>query len=388
MGVTLVLGPGAYAQQVDVFLDDSGAHGNIVMGPDGSLYVSDYAGTNGFNGRTVVKIDIDGTTSVFARGLAGPTGLAFAADGSTYIANYNRGDITKIAADGTPSTFAAGLNGPSGITLDSEGNLVVVNGGFPMPGNHPISKIDPSGTISTFATNDLFNGLDGITQDADGNFYVTNYNDGRILKVTADGTASLFAELPNVGPGSGGWITFANNRLYVTASSTNQIYEVALDGTLTVLAGTGALGTANGAALDASFQFPNGIAASVTGDTLFVTEFPPTIVPKRIRMITGVRAAATHTEVKTQPVQLTLDQNYPNPFNPSTTIAYTLRAAAHVTLDVYDQMGQRVDRLVGRQQGPGAYAVTFDASNLASGVYYYRLQAGPHRQTKAMSVLK
>lgn len=390
VGFGMMLSSVVHAQEVTTFLEDTIAHGNIVLGPDGNLYVSDYTGTNSFNGQTVAQINLDGTATTFTETLAGPTGIAFADNGSVYIANYNRGDITRVTPTGVRFRFAQGLNGPSGIVFDDDGNLVVVNGGFPFPGNHPISKIDPSGTITTFSTSSLFNGLDGITKDDQGNFYVTNYNDGRIIKVTADGTASLFAELPRIGPGSAGWITFANGRLYVTASLSNQVYELALDGTLTLLAGTGQVGNTDGNALEATFQFPNGIAASVTGDTLFVTETPPApmVRPKRIRMIIGIQPEPVNTEQATLPEQITLEQNYPNPFNPSTTIAYRLDTSERVVVGVYDRMGRLVQQLVDKHQAPGAYTITFDATGLASGLYYYRLQAGTHRKTKAMSLVK
>ncbi len=72
----------------------------------------------------------------------------------------------------------------------------------------------------------------------------------------------------------------------------------------------------------------------------------------------------------------TLNQNYPNPFNPSTTISYQLANQSYVTLKVFDISGKEVASLVNGVQLPGTKSVNFNANNLASGVYYYRLQAG------------
>lgn len=83
-----------------------------------------------------------------------------------------------------------------------------------------------------------------------------------------------------------------------------------------------------------------------------------------------------------------LSQNYPNPFNPSTTIQYTLPQAADVQLTVYNILGQRIARLVDTQQISGSYSVNFDASNLASGVYFYRLTAGDMVQQRKMTLIK
>ena len=75
------------------------------------------------------------------------------------------------------------------------------------------------------------------------------------------------------------------------------------------------------------------------------------------------------------PEVFTLYQNYPNPFNPSTTISYDLPKRAHVLITIYDVLGRNVRTLVNEESPAGSYRVTFDASNLPSGVYFYRLNA-------------
>ncbi len=93
------------------------------------------------------------------------------------------------------------------------------------------------------------------------------------------------------------------------------------------------------------------------------------------------------------PTTFDLAQNYPNPFNPTTTISFSLPRQEHVTLIVYDILGKEVNRLADGQMSPGTFKVTWngDAANgqkVASGVYFYRLQAGSFNTVKKMLLLK
>jgi hypothetical protein len=88
------------------------------------------------------------------------------------------------------------------------------------------------------------------------------------------------------------------------------------------------------------------------------------------------------------PTGFALEQNYPNPFNPATTILYSLPQRALVTLKVYNLLGQEVAILENGIKNAGAYSALFDGRNLASGVYFYRLQAGAMTSTRKFVLLK
>ncbi len=84
----------------------------------------------------------------------------------------------------------------------------------------------------------------------------------------------------------------------------------------------------------------------------------------------------------------TLSQNYPNPFNPSTTINYSIPKSGFVTLKIYDMLGKEVMTLVNENQTTGTYKVTFNAGNLTSGVYFYKLSTNGFIDTKRMALIK
>jgi Beta-1,4-xylanase len=98
---------------------------------------------------------------------------------------------------------------------------------------------------------------------------------------------------------------------------------------------------------------------------------------------TGVEETASSL-----PSHYSLEQNFPNPFNPTTTIRYNISKTSQATLKVFDILGRQVQTLVNTMQVPGQYTVTFNAQNLASGIYFYQLQAGTFTATKKLMLLK
>ena len=88
------------------------------------------------------------------------------------------------------------------------------------------------------------------------------------------------------------------------------------------------------------------------------------------------------------PDQFALEQNFPNPFNPATTIRFSIPIEVQVNLSVYNILGEKVRELKNEVMKPGYFEVKFDASTIASGVYFYRLKAGEFIQTKKMILLK
>jgi len=88
------------------------------------------------------------------------------------------------------------------------------------------------------------------------------------------------------------------------------------------------------------------------------------------------------------PDKYSLKQNFPNPFNPATTISYSIKEPGMVLLNVYDILGNEVATLVNEEKAAGRYKLRFDASALASGLYFYRLQSGDFIETKKMVLIR
>ena len=88
------------------------------------------------------------------------------------------------------------------------------------------------------------------------------------------------------------------------------------------------------------------------------------------------------------PTEFSLEQNYPNPFNPSTTIKYSIPESGNVKLDVYNSLGEKVETLVNDYRESGNYEVNFEATDLSSGIYFYKLSIDNYSSVKKMIVLK
>jgi concanavalin A-like lectin/glucanase superfamily protein/type IX secretion system substrate protein len=99
-------------------------------------------------------------------------------------------------------------------------------------------------------------------------------------------------------------------------------------------------------------------------------------------------ATLVSTETSELPEGFVLSQNYPNPFNPQTTIQYTVPVGTKVALRIYNVLGQRVQTLANGYHTAGVHSITFDASSLASGVYFYMLQANNTQLVRRMMLVK
>ena len=132
--------------------------------------------------------------------------------------------------------------------------------------------------------------------------------------------------------------------------------------------------------------------------TVFVTDGSDTLQVRSsffddyapiFRVLTLEKALLTSNDFESgTPDAFALEQNYPNPFNPTTNIKFSLPKTADVSLTIYNMLGQKVSTLINEKMNSGFHIVPFDASNLSSGMYIYRIKAGSFTSTKKMLLIK
>ncbi|MFK7775403.1 MAG: T9SS type A sorting domain-containing protein [Saprospiraceae bacterium] len=390
--------------QVETIVDLN-ASGGVTFGPDGNIYVSDFGpalGTTSVNTK-VYKVEY-GTWEVseFAAGFSGASGARFDSQGNFYQANPSGGRVSKVTLDGNVNlNWAIMSGGPIGVTSDSDDNLYVC-----IHGNNSIQKITPSGTVTTFASSNLLNCPNGITTAPDGNFYVCNFNDGSILKIDSNGSVSLLATMPFFAAGNG-HITYSNGFLFVATIGTGQIWKLSLAGDSELIAGVSqGFSNDDGASLQATFSKPNGIAASITGDTLWVNCSVPTWIsnnlalhPGRLRMITGVCSLPdvdcdinTKTKEVIDPFEnefIKLFSPTPNPAKSEVKLSYQIHSTSQkITLKILDASQKVILNLNEGRKNQGKYSIQIDTKEWSSGIYFSILKTEDAILTQRIVIVK
>lgn len=256
----------------------------------------------------------------------------------------------------------------------------------------------------------------------DNQFYGFGLNAGaaRIYFTTNGGTNWTIGTLNVTGAFVGAFAVSSDKQTFIASSSTSlpNIARSTNGGTSfsTVNVGGGVTGycnmkwvpgtnvcylTSNGGASGCAMKSTNGGLTWTVMSTATITQFTHmdlvyvsgTVyayavatdgsVVKLVDNIVGINNGNTNI-----PSDYSLEQNYPNPFNPSTTINYSLPEASNVILKIYDVLGSEVMLVVNEHKSAGRYSAIVDGSYLASGVYFYRLEAGNYTDTKKMTLLK
>jgi sugar lactone lactonase YvrE len=359
----------------------------LIVADDGTLY-----GAEGYNGSRIYEINMDGTSSIFASSLSGPIDMDFDNEENLYVTTFNNSGVYKITPSGVVSRYATVTIGPSGIIINRQTKDLFVShfGSAPFSGN-TVYKVDSSGSSSVFVQDSRLKSPVSLAIDDSANLFTPNIGDSKLFKITSEGDMTLFASLPTSSAMFNiGHIAFANGKLYLTGNTgKHYLYEVESDGSYKIIAGTGVPGSQDGEGLTAQFNGPNGIAASVTGDTLFISELnnPSTIRVVDLNAPTGIENSQDKL------TGYNLLQNYPNPFNPETTIEFNLASSGNISLSVYNTLGQEIKLLFSGYYNAGRHRIRWngkdsEGNNVSSGVYFYKLKTGNSFLTGKMLLSK
>ncbi len=251
----------------------------------------------------------------------------------------------------------------AGADTSNQAPVDITGSNFPVGGNIYCIAVDPTNpdnvlvVFSNYSAISLFYSNDGGNSWTDVAGNLEQNPDG-----SGNGPACRWATiLPN-----------GNNYTYYVATSVGVFSTNNLNGTSTVWSQEGSQTIGN--------VWCESIASRMSDQKVVVGTFGNGVYVSQ--SITGVEDAVK------PPTQYALSQNYPNPFNPSTQIDFSLSKSSHVLLNIYDITGRLVKTLVNEVENSGSHKITFDGSRLASGVYFYTLNAGNFTQTKKMILLK
>ena len=326
------------------------------------LWVAEYDGPANSND-IVNALAVDGNGNVYVTGSSQNT-LVSGADNDYATVKYNSSGIEQWIArfngPGSPSSSAQDI--PHSIAVDDAGNVFVTGESIDINGSTPdyaTVKYNSSGleqwvsryTGTQTASSDVPNSL---AIDEMGNVYVTGSSG------SFGGTKTDYATVKYNSLGAQQWVDRYNGP---PGNGSDQAKSLVMDN----LGNVYVTGSSDGSGTSVDFA------------TIKYSQ-PPT---------------GTNQTENNLPERYSLNQNYPNPFNPCTIIRYSIPdvnlsgiRGSQVQLKVYDVLGNEVAELVNEEKPAGEYSVQFNASQLSSGIYFYRIKTGSFTQTGKMILLK
>ena len=334
-------------------------------------------------GNKIYKWTSDNGKEVFISHPDSTNGLTYDAEGRLIACQMGLRRVVRFEEDSSQTSLAdkyegKKFNSPNDLVIKSDSSIFFTDPDFNIPGGQKnkelafngIYRISPAGNIQLLATLALPNGI--CFSPDEKKLYV---NDSQVHKIYVwdvidDSTITnkkLFFTIPAVGYADGMKVDEYGN-IYCACSSA--VWVISPSGVQ--------LG---------KIDLPSNVSASncawgdVDRKTLFITA--GTSVYKIRPLITAIDNDNTSL-----PKEFKLFQNYPNPFNPSTKITYSIPTNSQIVIKVYDVTGREVATLENRERAAGTYSVSFNAKQLASGVYYYKLTANNYSAVKKFVLIK
>jgi photosystem II stability/assembly factor-like uncharacterized protein len=384
--------------------------------------------TDGTNDKFISSLVVSGT-NIFA-GTNGD-GVFLSTNNGTNWTQVNNGlkntFVSSITAVGT-SIFAGTDSGGVYNSTDNGSNWAEVNNGLTITYNNPltINSLCTNGTgVFAFLYNGLFrtadsgknwtslgfdlmpgyitalaaSGINIYVGTMDGSAVLSTNNGETWVLLFGNGDLSSIVNLVAsdsfvfLKTGDGTNLFSINNGTNWSPENSNLIFNNVQS--IAVIGNNIFAGTKNGGVFLSTnngtdwAQVNNGLANNfirsivISGNYLFAGTYGSGVWRRPLSELVGVSKEANEL-----PKDYTLSQNYPNPFNPSTVISYSLPSASNVKLIVYNTIGQTVNVLENKFKNADTYSVNFNAADLPSGIYFYKLEAGQFSQVKKMMVIK
>jgi len=250
--------------------------------------------------------------------------------------------------------------------------------------------------VHTFAisNNNIFSGTSNsgvyLSTDYGQSWSQTSLNNKNVYSLAITGN-NIFAGTYDISTPSGLYLSTNNGQNWTqTALNNKEILSLAITGNI-VFAGA----WANGVYLSTNSgviwirknqgfnQIPSVKALFIANNYIFAGTLGHSVWRSPLSDIIGVQSISSEI-----PSSFSLSQNYPNPFNSMTKVKFQIANSGKVKITVFDILGKEVATLVNEPLQPGTYETTFDASNLSSGIYFYKLQTKNFSETKKMTLKK
>ncbi len=266
--------------------------------------------------------------NVLITGSAFLNDLAADANGMLYISDFNGKRIYKLNTNTQEYWIyvANTANTPNGVYVDAQRNRLLL---CCWGSNAPVRQVNFADSVITTLITTPYSNCDGISMDRNNNVYISTWGIQSVVKYD---------------------INFTAPAAVVTSGLSN----------------------------------PADIFVNKKTDTLAI----PNAGNSTVTFTLLNTASSIGNEPGDHPDSFILHQNYPNPFNPLTNIEFSLTSGSYVKLTVYDIRGEEISRLANENLKSGNHKYEFDAANLSSGIYFYRLETGKFSYTKKMTVLK
>ncbi|MBS1494234.1 MAG: T9SS type A sorting domain-containing protein [Bacteroidetes bacterium] len=336
-----------------------------------------------------------------------PESVAYDSTGKRYIiANTNTNSLLARSQNGTVTTFVSGASSPHGLAIYNGNVYVACNGtvrGYKLSDASLILNVNLGATF-----------LNGMDVDANGILYISDFSAKKIYKLNVNTQAFWVYVANTVSTPNGVCVDAPRNRvLFCNWGSNAPVKAINLaDSSVSTLVTTtysncdgikmdrnnnvyvSTWGSSGVFKYDVNFSAPPTLV--ITGLSspadIFINKRSDTLVSPN----TGNSTVSFHflnnpTSIGNSNIEVkdfSLNQNYPNPFNPVTSISFNLNKQGFVNLSVYNINGKKVSELINANMNAGFQSVSFNAENLASGIYTYKLSVEGQSVSKNMVLIK